>query len=228
MNDTGFPSPFIDIMMLRPALRTSQMSFCSLGSVTSTTLPGRPRSPIELDEPRELRELRVAIVTARTRRAGSLSGAPRTKRATMGANAPLPRASPIIVLSTSSTASGSSLTMCCVHFHRPAEGREVADAERLVARDRRELQRSAAASRRACLRSRRAGAPGCAAACRRWRPPGRAAPCRCCSPATRRRTFGQRAAISAASRRTIAWMLLDQRRGSPAARSRVSSLGPKR
>jgi hypothetical protein len=46
MKETGFPSPFMDIMMLRPALRTSQMSFCRRASVISTTLPGSPRSAI--------------------------------------------------------------------------------------------------------------------------------------------------------------------------------------
>ena len=30
MKDTGLPSPFIDIMMLRPALRTSQTSLLQL------------------------------------------------------------------------------------------------------------------------------------------------------------------------------------------------------
>ena len=114
MNDTGLPSPFIDIMMLSPALRTSQMSFCSLGSVTSTTLPGRPRSPMSSTS-------RASCVSWASRSSPPnstsriASGAPRMKRATMGANASLPRASPIIVLSTSSTASGSSFTMCCVH-----------------------------------------------------------------------------------------------------------------
>ena len=46
MKETGLPSPFIDIMMLRPALRTSQSAFCCVASVISTTLPGRPRSAI--------------------------------------------------------------------------------------------------------------------------------------------------------------------------------------
>ena len=54
MNDTGLPSPFIDIMMLRPALRTSHNSFCACGSVMRTSASRRPRSPEELaqaDEP---------------------------------------------------------------------------------------------------------------------------------------------------------------------------------
>jgi hypothetical protein len=40
MKDTGFPSPFIDIMMLRPDLRTSQMSRWNAGSVASITQSG--------------------------------------------------------------------------------------------------------------------------------------------------------------------------------------------
>ena len=112
MNDTGFPSPFIDIMMLSPALRTSQTSFCSFGSVISTTLPGKPRSPVSSTS-----RASFACWASRSSPANSTSriasGSPRMKRATMGANAALSRASPIIVLSTSSTASGSSFTMCC-------------------------------------------------------------------------------------------------------------------
>ena len=39
-NETGFPSPFIDIMMLRPALRTSHTARWNAGSTASTTAPG--------------------------------------------------------------------------------------------------------------------------------------------------------------------------------------------
>jgi hypothetical protein len=46
MKDTGLPSPFMLIMMFRPALRTSHSAFCSLASGIRTTLPGSPRSPI--------------------------------------------------------------------------------------------------------------------------------------------------------------------------------------
>ena len=46
MKDTGLPSPLIDIMMLRPALRTSHSAFCCFSSVISTTLPAWPRSAI--------------------------------------------------------------------------------------------------------------------------------------------------------------------------------------
>ena len=40
MNDTGLPSPFMLIMMLSPALRTSHRAFCAASSAISTTLPG--------------------------------------------------------------------------------------------------------------------------------------------------------------------------------------------
>ncbi len=46
MNDTGLPSPFMLIMMLSPALRTSHSAFCAFASGISTTEPGKPRSPI--------------------------------------------------------------------------------------------------------------------------------------------------------------------------------------
>src|SRR5215468_6247282 len=46
--ETGLPSSFIDIMMLRPAVRTSAMPACSLGSSTSSTPPHR--APVAANE----------------------------------------------------------------------------------------------------------------------------------------------------------------------------------
>ena len=46
MNDTGLPSPFIDIMMFRPASRTLAMSAWNAGSVACTTWLVNPRSAI--------------------------------------------------------------------------------------------------------------------------------------------------------------------------------------
>ena len=46
MNDTGLPSPFMDIMILSPASRTSAMAAWNAGSVARTTAPGQPRSAI--------------------------------------------------------------------------------------------------------------------------------------------------------------------------------------
>src|SRR5881396_3525082 len=46
MKETGLPSPFIDIMMLRPAFLTSHTSRWSAASTMRITLPGLPRSAI--------------------------------------------------------------------------------------------------------------------------------------------------------------------------------------
>ena len=64
------PSSFIDIMMLRPAVRISVIAACSLGSSTSTTPPhcapvlsqARPRSPISSLEPQQAAEVLVLVV----------------------------------------------------------------------------------------------------------------------------------------------------------------------
>jgi hypothetical protein len=53
MNDTGLPSPFMLIMMLSPALRTSQSAFCAPASVICTTLLGS-RGPRHSHEVLEL------------------------------------------------------------------------------------------------------------------------------------------------------------------------------
>ena len=71
--------------------------------------------------------------------------------------------------STSSTASGSSVTRCRARLHRGAEGRELADAQHLARLDRPELQVERARRRRACPRCPPAAAPGCRAR-RRARP----------------------------------------------------------
>jgi hypothetical protein len=46
MNETGLPSPFIDIMMFSPAFLTSQISRCSPASPIWTTVSGWRRSPM--------------------------------------------------------------------------------------------------------------------------------------------------------------------------------------
>ena len=64
------PSSFIDIMMLRPAVRISVMAACSLGSSTSTTPPHaapvlsqpRPRSPISSLEPHQAAQVLVLVL----------------------------------------------------------------------------------------------------------------------------------------------------------------------
>ena len=54
MHETGLPSPFMDIMMLSPDLRTSQTSFCNPGSIASTTASGKPCVAISSSNSRSL------------------------------------------------------------------------------------------------------------------------------------------------------------------------------
>ncbi len=111
MNDTGLPSPFKLIMMLSPALRTSHSARCAPASVISTTLPGKPRSPISATRSRRRRggSSRVSPMNSTSRIA---SGSPISARSITARNAGLPRARSIMVRSTSSTADGRSPTRC--------------------------------------------------------------------------------------------------------------------
>ena len=61
MKLTGLPSPLRLIMMLRPALRTSHRFFCGASSGISTTLPGRPSSPIRSTRSFSLRQQRCLV-----------------------------------------------------------------------------------------------------------------------------------------------------------------------
>ena len=112
MKLTGLPSPLRLIMMLSPALRTSHSAFCGASSDISTTLPGRPRSAISSPSSRS-----VLRSSARSSPLNSTSriaaGVPSSALSITGLNAGLARARSIIVRSTSSTAVGCSLTMCC-------------------------------------------------------------------------------------------------------------------
>ena len=117
--ETGFPSLFIDIMMLRPWVRTSVILACRPVSIASSTPPSRrpsqakPRSDI-----RSCRADRRRAFSAGSSSANSTSrsaaGSPRTKASSEGESAGISRPSSIIVRSTSSTAAGRSATMCCV------------------------------------------------------------------------------------------------------------------
>ena len=61
MKDTGFPSPFIDIMMLRPALRTSQSSaWPGLGHLDHAA--GQAEVAHQLVQPLEIAHLRLALL----------------------------------------------------------------------------------------------------------------------------------------------------------------------
>ena len=143
MKLTGLPSPFRLIMMLRPALRTSQRFFCAASSAISTTLPGSPRSPISSTSPRR-RGSSAAFASPANSTSRIAAGSPRSAVSIVARNAGLASARSIIVRSTSSTAVGPSVTMCWAAVHRRMEGREVDDAEHLRAGQRRELQRQLA------------------------------------------------------------------------------------
>ena len=109
------PSPFSDIMMFRPALRTSHKAFCAFSSGISTTLPGRPRSPISSTSraSRASSSSRSSPENSTSRIAsGGLPSRSISARSIVGRNTGLARESSIIVRSTSSTALGPSFTMC--------------------------------------------------------------------------------------------------------------------
>ena len=118
--ETGLPASFIDIMMLRPAVRISVIAVCSLGSSTSITPPHlaplwpqpRPRSPSSSLSRNSRRKFSPWSASANsTNRIAS--GSPRTTVLIVGSNIAISRARPSMVRSTSSTAIGPSLTMCC-------------------------------------------------------------------------------------------------------------------
>ncbi|MNT21995.1 hypothetical protein D3C72_1573590 [compost metagenome] len=112
MKLTGLPSPLRLIMMLRPALRTSHRFFCRPSSGISTTLPGRPRSPISSTS-RFSCGSNAALSAPENSTSRMAAGLPISAVSTVGLNAGLARLSSIIVRSTSSTAVGPSFTMCC-------------------------------------------------------------------------------------------------------------------
>ena len=99
----------------------------------------KPRSPISSCEP-----LQPAHVLVRRPRRTRPAASPPARRArtppASGGTWRCRAASSIMVRSTSSTAIGSSLTMCCAAVHRLVEAAEVAGADRAPAEQRRELQ----------------------------------------------------------------------------------------
>ena len=179
MNDTGLPSPFIDIMMLRPAFLTSHTSLCSACVGDLDHAAGEAELGHQLHQLPEFRELLAAIV------AGEFDQQDRVRVALEKA----------VDDGLERGVAAREFDHRAVHqFHR--RGRELDDMLRRLhrlmeasgsgirpgscaaaaARDR----DGCAANRRACLPSRPAGARGCARAARLAH---RAAPCRCCSPA---------------------------------------------
>ena len=61
MNDTGLPSPFIDIMMFSPALRTSHNAFCACGVDDAHDRVGKAQVAHELGEALQTLALREAV-----------------------------------------------------------------------------------------------------------------------------------------------------------------------
>src|SRR5262252_4842063 len=110
----------LNIMMSRPAVRTSVIAPCSLGSSTSTTPPrcapslsqAKPRSPMSAASRFRRRRFSSQSSSANST-SSTASGSPRTNCSTVGRKIAMSRASAIMVRSTSSTAIGASLTMCC-------------------------------------------------------------------------------------------------------------------
>src|SRR5579884_3659878 len=106
-------------MMFSPAVRTSAIPDCSLGSKTSTTPPqlapalsqASPRAPSK--SPRRLRRRRFSSQSSSANSTKRIaSGSPRKNASTVGLNMAISRAKPNMVRSVNSTAIGPSLTMC--------------------------------------------------------------------------------------------------------------------
>ena len=113
MIEIGFASPRIDVMMLRPAARTSHISLCCAASVSFTTAFGNPSDAI-VSSSASSRSASGAGSSPANSTSSSEPGSPRTYFSRMGANAAILRDSSIIVRSTSSTATGSSATSASV------------------------------------------------------------------------------------------------------------------
>ena len=113
MQETGFPSPFIDIMMLSPDFRTSQISSCNTGSIASTKEFENPCADISSSKSCSF-FLVESISSPENSTSRSDPGLPLTKCFSFFLNCGICAASSSIVRSTNSTASGSSSTRYCV------------------------------------------------------------------------------------------------------------------
>ena len=159
MKLTGLPSPLRLIMMLRPALRTSHRSFCAASSGISTTLPGRPRSPISSTSCLS-RGSSAALPAPANSTSKMAAGRPISAVSTVDLNAGFARLSSIMVRSTSSTAVGPSLTMCCAASIAAWKVGKLTTPSTLARGSSDSLSVSAARVGQRALRSRPAGAPG--------------------------------------------------------------------
>jgi hypothetical protein len=112
MKLTGLPSPRRLIMMFRPAFLTSHSAFWDGSSVRGTTAFGSPSSPLRSSSRDSCASSGESSGPANST-SRIAAGCPISADSITGRKAGLARARSIIVRSTSSTAVGPSLTMCC-------------------------------------------------------------------------------------------------------------------
>ena len=119
INETGFASCFIDIIMFKPDFLISLTFDCRVLSITSITPPGLilffheyPRSFINWWSFLSLTRLSDISSSANSTKSKDF-GFPFTTASTVGLNISIFLASWSMVSSTSSTATGSSGTICC-------------------------------------------------------------------------------------------------------------------
>ena len=74
MNETGLPAPFIDMTMLSPALRTSQIPACADGSVAATTA-SKAEISHQLAQALQLQALLVRLVARKLDQQQGIPGA---------------------------------------------------------------------------------------------------------------------------------------------------------
>ena len=109
--ETGFRSPFMDITMLRPARRTAQIAACSAGSSARVTSRFGPVARTTSCRRPSLRASGPASSPANSTRS-TLWARGGISSSTVERNVAFCRARRVSVSSTSSTACGSSSTMC--------------------------------------------------------------------------------------------------------------------
>ena len=145
------PSLFMDIMMLRPEARTSHTARWPAASATFTTLAGMAEVAHQLLEPLQAAQV-LGLVGFRElhqqQRIGLAAHVRLHDRAEHGDVARELDQRAVHHLD----GDGPQLDDVLRRLHRLAEGGEVADAERLVLGDRRELQLDAARDRERALR----------------------------------------------------------------------------
>ena len=196
MKEIGFPSPFIDIMMLRPSLRTVHTALWKAGSVASMTRAGEAEIAHQLDELLEAAQIVVGVV------AGEFGEEDRLRLALD--EAVDGRAEHRVVARQLDHRAVDQLDRRRAQLddvlgrvHRLVEAREMADAEDPVRRDRLEVELDLGEEGEGAFASRPADGPCCGP---------RRKSCRCCSRRPGAAASGSGASISSASRRCSARM----------------------